>query len=790
MSRSSLKIKSNTETEINQAGNDASVVVKLEKVSDASQQIATTVNYRSIPALALYIDRIGAEQLNFKRFVVREYDGRYHTERALITLAWKNGQLEVTCSNDDYKPTEPELAAIRTAMTADTFPKSVPATQAQYESILLGKKIPKDADTYPAYDKSGKMVLMVQQRIETESGKAYVPWTFWDDGEWRNMEPDGELPLFGLDRLRGNPRWIMLHEGAKAGDRLNWMFNENSREAWEARAAHPWASDLENLAHVGWIGGALNPHRTDWSPLPSDAIVIMVCDNDKPGMDAAPKISKLIKRSMRAVVFNDDFPEAFDLADEFPKEMFKTVAGETIYTGPSMRDLEIDATWATYQVINPSTNRPAFGIRGEFSKDWYWTPSKLFVHRSNPGRIYSEDEFNAAVRPFSDVAKTADLLMRELSQRVDGLAYEPGEKTGVVRVDGERKFNTFKPSAIKPREKLKEGEADPFIEFMEHLIPNERDRIELLRWCATLVVHPEIHMTYAVLMISEEQGVGKTTLAEKILRPLIGAHNTSTPSASQMVNSAYNGWQAHKRLVICNEIYEGRSSKAYDKLKSVISDNNTRVEEKYKSSYDLSNFAHVFACSNSLRALKIEDGDRRWLIPRVTEETKPKEYWVKFNAWLNNGGLSIIYRWFIEFLKDHEPVSPADRAPDSASKQAVIAATKTEGQQLAADLAFCLIERFKATGERILTTTHEVRTFIGGRLNRSNDPRLESPETIARELKMAGMSRGDKPMRVFGEKRKLVANFDISGREFNGDLEKEGIFKDANALADIFKEAM
>ncbi|MGB2648845.1 MAG: hypothetical protein WBC86_14770 [Pseudolabrys sp.] len=46
-------------------------------------------------------------------------------------------------------------------------------------------------------------VLASGQRLSNwimliEGGKSYLPWTFFDDGKWRRMEPDEGLPLFGV----------------------------------------------------------------------------------------------------------------------------------------------------------------------------------------------------------------------------------------------------------------------------------------------------------------------------------------------------------------------------------------------------------------------------------------------------------------------------------------------------------------------------------------------------------------------------------------------------------------
>ena len=81
-----------------------------------------------------------------------------------------------------------------------------------------------------------------------------------------------------------------------------------------------------------------------------------------------------------------------------------------------------------------------------------------------------------------------------------------------------------------------------------------------------------------------------------------------------MTEGAFNTWAAHKRLVVAHEIYSGQSRKAYNLLKSVITDDVLRVSKKFVPEYEVTNHAHIVACSNSLRALGVAAEDRRWLI--------------------------------------------------------------------------------------------------------------------------------------------------------------------------------
>ena len=97
------------------------------------------------------------------------------------------------------------------------------------------------------------------------------------------------------------------------------------------------------------------------------------------------------------------------------------------------------------------------------------------------------------VRPFSDVDDTARLLKAHAASKSAVLQYSPAEEPGVYSGKGGRFINTHCPSAIK----AEAGDPQPFLDYMEHLIPGDADRTELLRWCATLIARPEVRSTTA-----------------------------------------------------------------------------------------------------------------------------------------------------------------------------------------------------------------------------------------------------------------------------------------------------
>jgi hypothetical protein len=605
-------------------------------------------------ALKDYAQRIGAERRNFRRYVVREQErerrlGLYHIDRYIITIS-VDGEVTIREARrgevpDEIKPTAAEATAIKTACSDPNWcPKHIAAANTEALRAMVGE----DATLFEFYDHKGEGIIFVQWRMVRGPGeKSDLPWTFWSDGVWRCMEPlETELPLFGLQHLKPEAtNTVYVHEGAKTA----WFLSQPDHKKaqwWQGRAwrdACPWAAELiaPGIVHLGWPGGAPNPHRVDWKPLQdlSPRIrVILVCDHDQAGENAASYISWVLQRRLYALRFGDEFPRRFDLSDPFPETLYElNRQGVRVYkrNAPKLANCIEPATWATY-----ANER----LRPEFIEEWlYSVQPALFVNRANFGRRYRESEFNALVAPFTHnhLPDVASLLRRYHSAQARTVVYEPDRTTGRITFAGEQAINAYQPSPIRPLA----GDATPWLKFMEYLIPDLHDRGHLLRWCATLIARPDIHMKYGVLLISETQGTGKSTLGE-ILAELVGHSNTSFPPAETVVESRFKDWLAFKRLVVIAEVYMGHSAKAYNRLKEYVTDPNVRCEEKYITGYTIRNWAQFFTTSNSFRALKLDDQDRRWLVPGVTEDKETREYFRDLRTWLfEQGGLAIVAHW-------------------------------------------------------------------------------------------------------------------------------------------------
>jgi hypothetical protein len=711
-----------------------------------NETIAQFDHYRTIPALADYIDRIAAEtesevdQRNYKRLNLVHREGRYKKDQHTITLAADGAVI----APKGLEPTEDEAASIKLAFADLIFPRSILVTvktKAETQREKLGARA---EDWFEIPDRSRSGIVMCQQRCEDKNNgkKFYLAWTLFNDGQWRQMEPDADkLPLWKPLQSRNKSK-VMIHEGGKAARFVDQLVNDHTQR--EALAAHPWANELVDYEHWGWIGGAPNPYRTDWSEVlaedPSE--IVIVADHDLVGEQAIPRIARTFKSSkapVHVIMFTNIFDDSFDLANRFPDSFW--IKGR--YRGPSLDDLKRSATWATRELLPRQGTQPHYVARDAFMLEWTRSTKPLvFINRNNPGRYLDTDQFNSTTGPFSDIKNTADSLRNALTVMVDGLAYEPDQNNGIISADGLRLMNMWTPTRIKRR---KGGDPTPWLDFMTQLFPIEKDRAQVFRWSATLIARPDIKMKYGMLLISETQGVGKGTLMEKVFAPLVGWQNTSAPGEKQLTDDAFQSWIARRRLVIVHEIYAGNSKKAYNGLKSYVTDGangaKMTVNEKMIPAYELSNWAHFVLSSNSEHALRLVKGDRRWLVPKVSSNKPGVEYWVGFNEWLITGGLEIIHEWAYDYVAEHGAVSAGDEAPTSDAKNRLIDLSLSEGVPLVLDLVtYAIMTR----NEPIVVSDRQVRTWLGLKRNltgrHDEDTKLESRLTIRGLLREAGMT--------------------------------------------------
>jgi Family of unknown function (DUF5906) len=710
------------------------------------------------PALKAYLDRIGASLIGMMSAAVFEHgESGYMKERDRITFL-RDGKV---LAKNHLLPTDKEAADIKAEILALKLPTYMP--------IFCEHGLPPEVAGVPSKDvflfkePDGRIGTIQVRKEKTGGGKCYLTYTHWSDAKWRLAEPDGLFPLWGLDQLKERTT-VFIHEGAKSARFCADVASGAIRPDDPAMKYWPWREEIIHAAHLGWIGGALRPHRTDWAILRRMGIqrIYIVADNDSPGTSAVPVIAKAIGMPCVMIAFTEQFPHRYDLADPVPKELFAVPAnGKLHYNGPSLSQLMRPATWATRLVPKPKGEGFYVELRRQFIDEWrYIRGIERYVNIREPQFLWTAQQMNANTAAFADKCKVAELLLPEMVQPVDNISYNPSTLNKVIYQDGQTIFNTYRPSDIRPVQ----GDVTLFFEFMTHLIPDEEERRQVLRWLATLIARPDIRMTYALILCGEVQGTGKSTLATAILQPLVGAHNVRRPKATELQKSEFNGWAKESRLGIIEEIYEGHSWAVYNKMKDLITEDTIRVNEKFMLAVEFPNWIHFFATSNQLTALKIERGDRRWLMPSITEELWHISKFKELRSWLATGGLENIAYWAANF---DDYVQAGEHSPMTELKRQQIAWSRDPKEKIAKDVA----EMVNAQSGPTALDRGLLDQMTAEAMRDNKEYSNASPQKVTRALQEAGLRKWDRRLKVGGEKADIF---------LSSHAEWEDIFADPN----------
>lgn len=688
------------------------------------------------PTIKKYLDRIGAEERSLTKAVIKEQHGNYWTDICIIKFK-KTGEVEAP---ESYMPNEQEAIRIKEEMAQAVWPEQ---TFIDMNSANMPKMVTEanPDDVFQFKDINGN-VTMLQVRKERKGQKSYIPITAWSDGEFRFIEPEGNLPLYGLENLKDHTT-VIISEGAKAARMGQRIAN--------GEVMHPWSQELSSACHLGFIGGALSPERSDWAALKKHGITraYVVQDNDEAGRSVLPKIAVELFCPTFAIQFTSEFPVSYDLADPVPESLYRKIGGKKYFCGPTFRECLHPATYMTnlVKIIKEDGKEKTVPVLRHHARDlWtYIEETDVWVSTDFPEIIRRAEILDKMLFPFSDSKRTTDLLLQAYTGRTPAICYRPDKKGRLVTNNGSSAINLYVPPSIKGQE----GDIAPFMEFMEYLIPDEKDRYETLKWIATLIGKPETRMLYGLLLISSKQGVGKTTLAEQILAPLVGLNNTAFPGESDIIDSNFNGWMAAKRLCVIAEIYSGSSWKAANRLKSYITDTHISVNPKFERPYKIENWAHFCASSNSYNALKMEQSDRRWMVPGVTEEKWPSKKFDEFFDWLNSGGLSIIKYWAEIDWKEY--IKRGDAAPMSRGKAEMIDDSRSEAQSEAISLATMM----NTTEEEISIGFRDIKNWLEVGAKKKF---FDSDHDIRKSMIEAGVIFSKKRISIDGREQSLAMN--------------------------------
>ena len=151
-----------------------------------------------------------------------------------------------------------------------------------------------------------------------------------------------------------------------------------------------------------------------------------------------------------------------------------------------------------------------------------------------------------------------------------------------------------------------------FWAFLNYVMPRENEQNVFLDWLAWALKYEGQKPAWAVMLYSEKQGTGKSTLAD-VLKALFGNSNTGRVNGVGKLVGRFNKEVLENKLVIVEEVEVKRGSPQANSLKSLVTEDSTMVEAKHMPVYVEDIYCAFMMTTNHL-PLWLEESDRRFFI--------------------------------------------------------------------------------------------------------------------------------------------------------------------------------
>lgn len=274
--------------------------------------------------------------------------------------------------------------------------------------------------------------------------------------------------------------------------------------------------------------------------------------------------------------------------------------------------------------------------------------------------------------------------------RADTTCFRPALPFGhIVDVGGRTKVNTYCEIPINH----KPGDASKFLNHLAKLLPDERDRAILLSYMAACVQHKGVKFQWAPL-IQGVEGNGKT-LFTRCVAEAVGERYTHWPKASQL-GSQFNSWLLDKVFYAVEDIFVSQDrAEMMEELKPMITGRGIEIQHKGVDQFSGEICGNFIFNSNHKDAIRKTGNDRRFGLfftaqqeyRDLVRDQMTNGYFPDLYDWLNgegkyaaegkNHGYEIVTELLMTFPipPEFNPAGACDRAPETTSTQAAVAAS-------------------------------------------------------------------------------------------------------------------
>ena len=263
--------------------------------------------------------------------------------------------------------------------------------------------------------------------------------------------------------------------------------------------------------------------------------------------------------------------------------------------------------------------------------------------------------------------------------------FKPGiikiDKPGVVpMINRGVVLNIYIPNYLEP----KKGDVKFVRDFFIWLIGEDKWKI-IEQWIAFMLQQPGVKMKWAVVLVSEVEGVGKGLLA-RICSRVLGQENVNENANYKHLTNTHNTLLVGTQLLVLNEVSLGdfkSKAEGTNTLKNFVADDVYSCNFKNKPMIKLPNLTNFMLLSNDVRVLSVNDGARRYYFCNIkkTEEdiiqkSDSGEFQRLWDFADSDEGASALLNHFKNEVKIEDPSIFFKRAPQTDDLKELIEQSK------------------------------------------------------------------------------------------------------------------
>lgn len=195
----------------------------------------------------------------------------------------------------------------------------------------------------------------------------------------------------------------------------------------------------------------------------------------------------------------------------------------------------------------------------------------------------------------------------------------------------EKIFNTwlgYTNDLFEYKEEIDMTYVEPFLKLVRHIVSNNEELYNyFLAYFQHLIKHP-YNKIETQLVITGKQGTGKT-LIMKVISAMFHQSHTFQTSDLDYVVGQFNSIVENCILAVMNDVadYTAASGKMWSKMKSLTTEVNTIGRRMFSDPSPMNTYVNFVFTSNNPTPTKVEDGDRRNVMPEyITNKLSPSIY--------------------------------------------------------------------------------------------------------------------------------------------------------------------